>query len=306
MPAPRDVIELLQDLVAIPSVNPAGNPGTEATGEAAVANYVADFLRNLGAEVRLDDIEPGRPNVVAKFRPEGRPTRAHLAFAPHFDTVSVSGMTIAPFDPVVREGKFLWPRFQRHKRTHGRSVVGFARLVAKLGPRAIGCGLDISRLDGRGGWSGRLARGGRERLLQRSHAGAGADVARRGYGAQGSFCGWIVETTGVACHGSAPENGRSAIYAMRRVLEIIETKMIPELAQRAHPSLGPCTVNVGTIRGGSKINIVPDACRIELDCRLVPGVEAETFAYALAGRSARSGAGCKGDRAAPCRAARYG
>jgi acetylornithine deacetylase/succinyl-diaminopimelate desuccinylase-like protein len=87
---------------------------------------------------------------------------------------------------------------------------------------------------------------------------------------------WMeVHTSGIACHGSTPEKGRNAIYAMRRVLAIIEEKMIPELAMRAHPKLGPTTVNVGTISGGSKINIVPDVCRIELDCRLVPGVEPE-------------------------------
>ncbi len=42
---------------------------------------------------------------------------------------------------------------------------------------------------------------------------------------------WLeVDTTGVACHGSTPDKGRNAIYAMRRVLEIIEEKIIPELA----------------------------------------------------------------------------
>jgi len=53
--------------------------------------------------VTLDPVEPGRPNVIASFKPD-KPT-AHLAFAPHLDTVSVSGMTIAPFDPVIRDGK---------------------------------------------------------------------------------------------------------------------------------------------------------------------------------------------------------
>jgi acetylornithine deacetylase/succinyl-diaminopimelate desuccinylase-like protein len=88
-------------------------------------------------------------------------------------------------------------------------------------------------------------------------------------------------TAGVACHGSTPERGRNAIYAMRRVLEIIEQKIIPDLARNAHRKLGPTTVNVGTISGGSKINIVPDACRIEVDCRVVPGVEAEKFRAAF-------------------------
>ena len=103
MPTPKNVAELLQDLVAIPSVNPQGNPGTDKTGEQALGEYVADFLRALGAEATLDSVEPGRPNVVATFSPD-KPT-AHLAFAPHLDTVSVAGMTIAPFDPVIRDGK---------------------------------------------------------------------------------------------------------------------------------------------------------------------------------------------------------
>src|SRR5271154_5221508 len=98
MPAPKNIVELLQDLVAIPSVNPQGNPGTDRTGEQAMGEYVADFLRALGAEVTLDPVEPGRPNVVATFTPEKPQAHppAHLAFAPHLDTVSVAGMTIPP------------------------------------------------------------------------------------------------------------------------------------------------------------------------------------------------------------------
>lgn len=274
MPAPRSVVDLLQDLVAIPSVNPAGEPGTDETGEQAVAEYVADFLRGLGAEVRLDEIAPGRPNVVAEFRPETPTPRAHLAFAPHFDTVSVAGMTIAPFDPVVRDGKL-----------HGRgssdtkgpmaaalwALHEWAQSVARaqsdiawtfLGLMGEEAGQEGSRAVAETGFTSDLT-------LVLEPTSLGVVTAHKGVL-------WLeVETTGVACHGSAPQNGRNAIYAMRRVLEIIETTMIPQLAERSHPTLGPTTVNVGTIRGGSKINIVPDFCRIEIDCRLVPGVEAE-------------------------------
>ena len=89
---------------------------------------------------------------------------------------------------------------------------------------------------------------------------------------------WLeILTSGVACHGSTPEKGRNAIYAMRRVLEVIEEKIIPELARHSHPKLGPATMNVGTISGGSKVNIVPDQCRVEIDCRVVPGVEVEAM-----------------------------
>jgi acetylornithine deacetylase/succinyl-diaminopimelate desuccinylase-like protein len=274
MPAPRNVVDLLRDLVAIPSVNPAGQPGTDETGEQAMADYVAAFLRDLGADVRLDEIAPGRPNVVAEFRPESRPPRAHLAFAPHLDTVSVAGMTIAPFDPVVRDGKLfgrgssdtkgpmaaaLWALHDwAHSAARARSDIAWTF----LGLMDEEAGQEGSRAVAAGGFRSDLT-------LVLEPTSLGVVTAHKGVL-------WMdVETSGVACHGSAPQNGRNAIYAMRRVLEIIETRLIPELAQNPHPALGPTTVNVGTIRGGSKINIVPDACRIEVDCRLIPGVEAD-------------------------------
>jgi acetylornithine deacetylase/succinyl-diaminopimelate desuccinylase-like protein len=274
MPAPRNVVDLLQDLVAIPSVNPAGHPGTDGTGEQAVAEYVAGFLRGLGADVRLDEIEPGRPNVIAEFRPERKPARAHLAFAPHLDTVSVAGMTIAPFDPVIRDGKLFGRGSSDTKGPMAAALwalAEWARSSARadsdiawtfLGLMGEEAGQEGSRVVAETGFRSDLT-------LVLEPTSLGVVTAHKGVL-------WMeVETTGIACHGSAPQNGRNAIYAMRRVLEIIETRMIPELAQRAHPALGPTTVNVGTIRGGSKINIVPDACTIEIDCRLVPGVEAE-------------------------------
>ena len=65
--SPRSVEELAQALVRIPSVNPDGDPGTDRTGEQACAEYLAGFLRELGAETALLEVPPGRPNIVARF-----------------------------------------------------------------------------------------------------------------------------------------------------------------------------------------------------------------------------------------------
>ena len=101
--SPRSVEELAQALVRIPSVNPDGDPGTDRTGEQACAEYLADFLRELGAETALHEVHPGRPNIVARFPcVAGKP---RLLFAPHTDTVSVAGMSIDPFGGEIREGK---------------------------------------------------------------------------------------------------------------------------------------------------------------------------------------------------------
>ena len=98
------VIELLQALVRIPSVNPDGHPGTDQVGEKACAEFVGDFLRNCGALVEYQEVLPGRPNVIGRF-PVDRPGKPRLIFAPHTDTVSIVGMTIPPFSAELREGK---------------------------------------------------------------------------------------------------------------------------------------------------------------------------------------------------------
>ena len=165
MPAPRNVVELLQDLVAIPSVNPHGNPGTDRVGEQAMGEYVADFLRGLGAEVALDPVEPGRPNVVASFSPE-KP-RAHLAFAPHLDTVSVAGMTIPPFDPAIRDGK-LFGRGSSDTKGPMASALWAVKEWAESSARAgaITHPVDISRVDGRRGGQRRRDCPGQKRFFQ--------------------------------------------------------------------------------------------------------------------------------------------
>jgi acetylornithine deacetylase/succinyl-diaminopimelate desuccinylase-like protein len=273
MASPRDVTELLQDMVAIPSVNPQGNPGTDRVGEQAMADYVADFFRALGAEVILEAVEPGRPNVIASFAPQSS-NAPRLAFAPHLDTVSVEGMTIPPFEPTVRDGK-LWGRGSSDTKGPMAAALWAVREWAQSSTRAqsrihwIFLGLMGEEAGNDGAHA--LAKKGfsSDLTLVLEPTDLGVVTAHKG-------ALWLeILTTGVACHGSTPERGRNAIYAMRRALEIIEGKIIPEMAQQSHPKLGPTTLNAGTISGGSKINIVPDRCRVEIDCRVVPGIDPE-------------------------------
>jgi acetylornithine deacetylase len=42
-------------------------------------------------------------------------------------------------------------------------------------------------------------------------------------------------------------------------------------ASRTDPLLGPATLSVGRIDGGTSVNTVPDRCRIEVDRRVLPG-----------------------------------
>ena len=82
---------------------------------------------------------------------------------------------------------------------------------------------------------------------------------------------WRVRTHGVAAHSAMPEQGHNAIQDMAATLTALADGIEPHLAARPHPVLGNATWNVGTIRGGAGVNVVPDLCEIEIDRRLVPG-----------------------------------
>ncbi len=85
---------------------------------------------------------------------------------------------------------------------------------------------------------------------------------------------WVLTVPGRACHSSSPEQGINAIYRMARILAAIE-KYNEHLRQTSvDPLLGPATVSVGRIDGGTSVNTVPELCRIEIDRRLIGGEDA--------------------------------
>src|SRR5204862_3665136 len=94
-------LELLRQLVAIPSVNPMGR---DASGpefrEGRLSDFLESFFRRLGLACERTEVAPGRANVVARFDAAGA-TRTVLLDA-HQDTVSADGMTVAPFTPTER------------------------------------------------------------------------------------------------------------------------------------------------------------------------------------------------------------
>ena len=75
--------------------------------------------------------------------------------------------------------------------------------------------------------------------------------------------------SGRAAHGSMPDQGRNAISGMTRIIERLQGY---RPGHRLHPLLGPPTVSLGTIEGGTKVNVVADRCVLAADLRSVPGM----------------------------------
>jgi acetylornithine deacetylase/succinyl-diaminopimelate desuccinylase-like protein len=60
---------------------------------------------------------------------------------------------------------------------------------------------------------------------------------------------------------------------MASLLPLVERFANDLRTGRTHPRLGPATLSVGRIEGGTSVNTVPDRCRVEIDRRVLPGEE---------------------------------
>ena len=79
---------------------------------------------------------------------------------------------------------------------------------------------------------------------------------------------------GKAAHGSRPDLGDNAIMKAVRFLQEIDD-LKKEVEKRGSPLLRNATINVGKISGGTKVNVVPDHCEVEIDRRIVPSEKIE-------------------------------
>lgn len=78
--------------------------------------------------------------------------------------------------------------------------------------------------------------------------------------------------SGVAAHaGIRPEDGRSAIAAAAKAIAAMPLGRLDD----------ETTANVGTIRGGSGINVVPDGCRVEAEARSIDATKVEAVVAEL-------------------------
>jgi acetylornithine deacetylase len=210
-------------------------------------------------------VAPLRDNLVARCDVPG--ARRTLVLEAHQDTVPTDHMTIEPFAARIADGRLYGRGACDIKGGLAAMLAAFARL-AREKPRGAANVLLACTVDEEYTFLGvqRLVRDLRADLavvaeptqLQIVHAHKG--VVR-----------WYVSTPGRSCHSSSPEQGVNAIYRMGRLLVAIEQYAQQLRTSRSDPLLGPATLSVGRIEGGTSVNTVPDRCRIEIDRRVIPG-----------------------------------
>jgi acetylornithine deacetylase len=272
-------VEILRDLVAIPSVSWMSNQ--------PVIDYVLKRLDPGAWKIQLypycDGAGISKNNLVATSKPQGR-SKPELALVCHTDTV--------PFDPVWKEA--VNPRI-RNGKLYGRGssdVKGFlACVLASVGR------LDIHRLskplalvltaDEEVGCVGAkyLAR---KKAVYARHTIIGEPTGLRPVRAGKGYALGEIVVRGKEAHSAFPKEGRSAIYDAARVLGGLE-RIAKKLATRKNRSFDPpfTTLNAGVIQGGSAKNIVPGECRITVEWRPIPEQDPEWVAELIREELAR-------------------
>ena len=262
----QDAINLLSDLVRIPSVNPRMSPGA---GEEEIARYLAERLRALGLTPTITEVHPRRPNVLVTL--QGRPGGPHLLFEAHTDTVSPSHGQLEPFNPRL-EGDRLSGRGACDTKA---SVAAMLLALQQLLPcrereTSVSLAVTMGEELGHEGVAHLLGSGFRADAAVVGEP-TGLDIVTAHKGA----LRWKLVASGRAAHSSNPQEGVNAIVKMALVVRAIHDRLAPQISRRTHPLLGAPTLSVGRIEGGLQVNVVPDRCSIDVDRRTLPG---ETWA----------------------------
>lgn len=261
-----DVVQLTQELVRLPSVNPQADYDADPAllGEARVASYVYDLLAAAGLRPFVQSTSlAGRDNVGAVLQVNERfPT---LLLQAHMDTVGIAGRTEL-LEPVVRDGA-LWGRGSCDDKG-GLAAMLAAFMIAAADRRALRHNVILMAVvDEEIGGAGAEALLAQEPTRDADYAvvaePTGCRIVQGGKG----VARWTIEMRGQSAHSSEPQEGINAIYRMAHLLGAIE-RYGQELASYEDGLLGRETISVGTIAGGTSVNIVPDTCRISVDRRL--------------------------------------
>lgn len=265
------VIQLLRDMIAIPSVNPM-RAGSGLAVERELVDYVERTLRRAGIDCERQIVTEGRDNIVAIVPAKGSSgtnKSGGLMLNSHLDTVPVANMSIDPFDPVVRDG-----------RVYGRGAcdakASIAAMMVALVAHAnspdrpvpvVFAAMADEEFSFAGSW----------KLIEKdwpvSACIVGEPTRLASIIAHKGIARWRMSVTGKSAHGAMPHLGHSAIYDGARVALALEGYATELATRSSHPLLGRPTINVGRIIGGTAVNMVPDFCEFELERRLLPGEE---------------------------------
>ncbi len=257
----KELIDLTTRLVQIPTENPPGN-------EKAAAQFLKPLLSKMGFKTKTVLSPKGRWNIVAERR-WGKGGRT-LIFNGHLDVVPAgnpSQWKYPPFRGTLSKGRI----YGRGASDMKSGIASFIHALSTIerSKMRLHQGAVVLHLVSDEESHGRQGMGflTQKERIRGDAALVGEPTDLQPVITQKGALWLRISTLGKSAHGSRPHLGVNAVEKMMKLMERLNS--IP--LETEHPMLGKPTLNVGTIQGGTKINIVPDRCEIEVDRRMLPG-----------------------------------
>jgi succinyl-diaminopimelate desuccinylase len=290
-------IDLLSELVKVPSDNPPGDCAPHAARAAVL-------LEQRGFAVERHPVpEPlvrangmvSAVNLVVRERFGEGPV---IALNAHGDVVPPGeGWTIDPYGGEIRDGWMYGRGVAVSKSDFSTHTYALAALKALGTPLAGTVELHLTYDEEAGG-----AIGPQWLLDQGISKPDFAISAGFSYGIVTAHNGCLhleVEVTGKSAHAARPETGHDALEATSGLLAALyaHRQELKEIRSAVEGIASP-TLVVGLIRGGINTNVVPDAVTLRIDRRMIPeedaaAVERELSALIEQSITGRPGIACK-------------
>jgi acetylornithine deacetylase len=258
----NDVVSLLKELIAHSTVSHQPVDG--------IAALLAERAEDAGGAVDLIETSPGKVNVIARFGPTGTDG---LVISGHMDVVPTIGQAWSsdPFALSERQGKLFGRGTSDMKGFLAAISVAIRRMRTDRLTREL---VLIWTHDEEVGCQGSHALIGKDLGPLPSQAWIGEPTNFQMCRMHPGHTTVAIHCTGRAAHSSRPSLGVNAIHLAGRVLAQLEGLSETWTKDRRFEDHldSPFTVmNVGEIKGGAAVNIVPDSCTLRVGIRPLPG-----------------------------------
>ena len=286
-----ELVRLCSDLIRIPSENPPAKMGP-------IVEYIGAYLASSGIGYKVVGPDAEHPSIVATLG-EGAP----LLFNGHCDVVPAGDRAQWSFDPFG--GEVTETRIRGRGASDMKCGLAGALFAMRLAARERlpikgSVVLHVVPDEETGGQRGTkwlvengYANGAVACIVAEPTSSNNCEVGQKGsvkvrlkvsgksaHGSIGNYVGENAIKKTVAILGRIEElRGMTGRYAESQTQVLRDSKTIAEGALKA-PGVGDVidhvTVNIGTIKGGTKLNMVADYCETEIDIRVPIGLPAQS------------------------------
>lgn len=260
------LVKLTQKLLSIDSQNPPGN-------EVEIIRFIEREMSSIKLETKIITFKKNRPNLIATLKgslPRKEAAAEALLLTPHIDTVPVGlGWTKDPFGKDI-VGSKIYGRGASDDKGNCACAMEALRSLTESGYKPRKDIILAATADEETGSHAGIKPLLEKKVLKPRFALVLDSEELHTIIAQKGLFHSRFRVSGKKAHGATNWKG---INAIEQAAQIIRRLKKAEWKYRKHPMLDLVTVNIGTIKGGDKVNIVADFCEFSVDIRFMPGMD---------------------------------